>query len=235
MKTKVKIFTLIELLVVIAIIAILASMLLPALNKARDKAKAISCCSNLKQIGLGVQMYASDSDSWGPISYGAGEPKYLNWHTNSLSTWGKFYHFLMAGKYIPRPAERISYWGGNDASAYQGDVTSVMVCPSDMKMNHMKGFGYGINAFVGGCGGFYTDGALAYRDRKWKAFKTIKQTSTVPYLMDKAIDNVLIDGSMGGRYPSNRHSNFANICFIDGHVGNEVYEAMISQVVYWAK
>ena len=72
-------FTLIELLVVIAIIAILAAILFPVFAQAREKARLISCLSNLKQIGLGVKMYAQDYDEKFPMGTYPGE---RNWEVN---------------------------------------------------------------------------------------------------------------------------------------------------------
>lgn len=83
-------FTLIELLITIAIIAILAALLLPALNKARDKGKEIKCVGNLKQIGSATYLYFDDYDGWFPGN--------LSGHNNPQ---GKIKPYLANQSYIP--------------------------------------------------------------------------------------------------------------------------------------
>ena len=104
---KKKLFTLIELLVVIGIIAILASMLLPALNKARDKAKTVKCSSNLNQLVKAGLLYTDDYDGYLLPAY------------NGKAVGGPFY-FNQLEKYVKAkkngvficPVLQKSLWGG---------------------------------------------------------------------------------------------------------------------------
>ncbi len=204
-------FTLIELLVVVAIIAILASLLLPVLSTAREKARTSACASQLKQMGMGLTMYCEDNKgSFPPLRPIVGDYNQYAW-------W-----FTLMAEYVGvTPTVMNANWYPKDKS--------VMICPAYWQrkggvFSRWACMGYGLPHYANGLGGNPGQSGPP------RFLREVIDADAVTMLAD-------VDGSglkMVGSWPVDMMGNHGeklgtNICFVDGHVnywgdGRQLYE-----------
>lgn len=232
-------FTLVELLVVIGIIALLISILLPSLNRARESAKQVQCMSNLRQMSMAIIAYTNENQQLMP---GASGPPQRRWDWVYWDTTQKPFDDLSQ---CP-----IATYLGIAVGGNTGAAASMYRCPSDDWQNHPRNipervpyqFSYSINAIA-------SDSFFAYPGGKGKMFKItqVRNPSQKIMLVDEnertVNDGLWLPTALGADQLSDRHQvrkkdvfvndgALGNVAFFDGH-GEQVTRKDARNPFFW--